>query len=241
MDFPQLDFRTRLREDKLVIGCNIRHSRTSEIGAILRHCGYDWMMTDFEHSPMSTERAYDLHLGAIRAGIMPIARPQRNEPAEIASHLSNGALGVLVPHVNTPDEAARAARSSRYAPKGELSVPGSLPQISYQPGGLDALTRRFNEEVFVVAMIESAEAISHVDAIAATDGIDCVYIGASDLSFDLGIPSMYGHELISDAVKRTCVAARRHGKIAGIGGPRAPSDWSRYVDEGMRFLLTEND
>ncbi len=235
------DFRSRLRNDEIVIGCNVRHSRTSEIGAILRHCGYHWMMTDFEHSPMSTERAYDLQLGAIRAGVLPIARPQRNDPAEIASHLSNGALGVMVPHVNNLEEAQRAARSSRYPPQGVLSVPGSIPQLTYEPGHLARLAQRFNDEVFVVAMIESEEAVGNVDAIAGVSGIDCLYIGASDLSFDLGIPSEYGHPRVIDAVRSTCDAARHHGKVAGIGGPRDPADWRRYTQLGMRFLLTEND
>src|SRR5690606_36039536 len=99
------DFREKLARGELLLGCNVRHSRTPEIGAILRDCGFSWLMLDNEHSPMPSHIGYDIALGALRAGLLPFARVRRNEEAEIASWLTNGALGVVIPHVNSYDEA----------------------------------------------------------------------------------------------------------------------------------------
>lgn len=233
--------RDRLAMDQVALGLNARYSRTSELGAILADCGYHWFFVDAEHSPMPQARAYEMCLGAIRAGVTPIARPRRNEPAEIGAPLSNGAMGVLVPHVNTAEEAARAAHAARFPPAGGLSAPGSIPQFGYQKVPLGEAAERFNREVTVIAMIESAEAVANAEAIAAVDGVDGLFIGASDLTFDMGIHSQYGHDRVTAAVGRVCRAARGEGKFAGIGGVREDADWARYVKLGIRLVLTEND
>ena len=233
--------RRRLAADQVVLGLNARHSRTSEIGAILAACGYSWFFVDNEHSPIPTGVAYEMCLGAIRAGITPFARARVNEAAEIGSWLNNGAMGIFVPHVNTPADAARSARASRYPPDGEMAAPGLVAQRGYDPIPLPEATAWFNENVTVVAMIESEEAVANAEAIAAVDGVDALFIGASDLTFDMGIHSEYGHERVAEAVDAVCRAARGTGKIAGMGGVRENADWARYVASGMRMLLTEND
>ena len=90
-------------------------------------------------------------------------------------------------------------------------------------------------------MIESPEAVANVDAIAATKGVDVLFMGASDLTFEMGIPSQYGHDRVTEAVGKLCAACKKHGKIAGMGGVKEPSDWARYTALGMRVLLSEND
>lgn len=233
-------FRKRLGSGEILVGCNVRHSRTAEIGAILSDCGLSWIMLDNEHSPMPSDTAYDIALGAIRAGVVPFARVRRNEPAEIASCLTNGALGVLVPHVNCAAEAKAAAKASRFPPEGELSVPGSIPQFGYRRSLAEGTTL-FNCEALTAAMIESRVALDEVELIAATPGIDILFIGASDLVYDLGLPGGYGTSELADAVRRTVEAARAHGKHVGIGGLREDEHWKRFVDLGVRMVLTEND
>jgi len=234
------EFRARLGAGELLLGCNVRHSRTSEIGAILRDCGFHWLMLDNEHSPMPSDKIYDIGLAAIRAGVAPLARARQNGPAEIGSHLTNGMLGVIVPHVNTALGAALAAKSCRFPPDGDLSVPGSIPQFGYGRDLAEA-ARLFNRNVLVVVMIESREALANLDSIAATPGIDVLFIGASDLIYDLGIPGDYANPLLSEAVRRVCSAARAAGKFAGLGGIKDDRDWVRFVGFGVQFVLTEND
>ena len=233
--------RSRLAAGQVVLGLNARHSRTSEIGAILASCGYSWFFVDNEHSPIPTGTAYEMCLGAIRSGITPFARARWNDAAEISSWLNNGAMGIFVPHVNTPEEAAHAARAARYPPGGVMAAPGLVPQYGYDPVPLPEATNWFNENVTVVAMIESEQAVANAEAIAAVDGVDALFVGASDLTFDMGINSQYGHERMQRAVETVCQAARDNGKIAGMGGLRENEDWTRYVANGMRMLLTEND
>ena len=232
--------RGRLAAGGLALGSNVRFSRSAEIGPILAACGLHWLMLDYEHSPSSPHLAYDIAMAAIRAGVTPLARPSSHDPAAIAGHLTNGALGLLVPHVETPAQAAGVAKAARFPPRGTLSVPGSMPHFGYGLALPDAC-ERFNAEVIVLAMIESREALANAASIAATDGIDGLFIGASDLLWEMGRPGEYGGSALADAAKRVADAARQAGKCSGIGGPKTDAVWRTVLDAGMRVILIEND
>lgn len=237
---PGTAFRARMRAGELALGSNLRISRSAEAGPILAACGFHWAMIDFEHSPASPHLAHDIALSAIRAGLLPLARPSSHDPHEIAGLLTNGALGLVVPHVDTPDQAAAVARCARFAPRGNLSVPGTMAHFGYDKRLAEACAI-FNEEVVVVVMIESRTAVANVEAIAATPGIDGLFIGGSDLLWDLGLPGRYDAPELLDAVQRTGAAAQRHGLFAGMGGPKEEGPWHGFLRAGMRMILTEND
>lgn len=237
---PGTAFRARLARGEVALGSNLRFARSAEIGPMLADCGFHWVMLDYEHSPASPHLAQDIALGAIRAGLLPLARPATHDPATIAGLLTNGALGLLVPHVETPAQAEAVARAARFAPRGNLSVPGSLPQFGYRLSLAEACAR-FNEEVVVVAMIESRAALRQVEAIAAVEGIDGLFIGASDLLWDLGLPGGYEAPALLEAVEVVVAAARGARKFAGMGGPRGEAPWQGFLAAGMRMVLTEND
>ncbi len=237
---PAARFRARITAGQIALGSNVRFSRSAEIGPMLADCGFAWVMLDHEHSPMTPHLAYDIALGAIRAGVLPLARPASHDAREIAGLLTNGALGVLAPHVETAEQAAAIAAACRFAPRGHLSVPGSLPQFGYRLKLAEACAR-FNDEVVVVAMIESARAVTNVAAIAATDGIDGIFIGASDLLWDLGLPGDYQSRELADAIMTCTAAARTVGKFVGLGGPPLEAVWRSAIESGVRMVLTEND
>jgi len=238
---PTFDFTTRLAAGELVFGLNTPLGRTPEIGPIVRAGGYHWMLIDDEHHPMPVGLAYEIALSAIRAGIFPFVRPRTNAPHDIGAYLTNGAMGVLVPHVNTAEQARAAARACRYPPVGDLSVPGIIVQFGYGQYGLAEAAELFNRHVQCVAMIESREAVANVEAIAAVEGVDGLLIGTSDLCFEMGYPGGYGHPEVVAAIERTCKAARAVGKYVGMGGPKDPADWQRYIGFGVRMVMTEND
>ncbi|GAA4333098.1 2-dehydro-3-deoxyglucarate aldolase [Variovorax defluvii] len=233
-------FKERLARGELLLGCNVRHSRTPEIGAILKDCGYGWLMLDNEHSPMTPHLAYDIALGALRAGLLPFARVRRNDEAEIASWLTNGVLGVVVPHVNSSGEARRASRAAKYPPEGVLSVPGSIPQFGYGIPLAEA-SRRFNQESVTMLMIESEAAVEAVHEIAAVPGTDVLFVGSSDLVFDMGLPGGYDHPRYVAALERIAAAARAHGKAFGVGGVGRDAQWEAVLGLGAQVVLTEND
>lgn len=233
-------FKQRLASGELLLGCNVRHSRTPEIGAILKDAGYSWLMLDNEHSPMTPHLGYDIALGALRAGLVPLARVRRNDEAEIASWLTNGALGVVVPHVNSAEEARRASLSAKYPPEGILSVPGTIPQFGYGIP-LAESSKRFNDESVTVLMIESQAAVDAVEEIAATPYVDVLFVGSSDLVFDLGLPGGYDHPRYIAALEHIAAAARRHGKAFGVGGVGRDAQWEAVLALGASLILTEND
>ncbi|WP_426959001.1 HpcH/HpaI aldolase family protein [Muricoccus radiodurans] len=237
---PGTAFRRHLASGGIALGSNARFSRSPEIGPILAACGFQWLMLDFEHAPAAPHLAGDAALGAIRSGLLPLARPRSHDPAEIAGLLTGGALGVVVPHVETAEQAASVARAARFAPRGALSVPGTLPHFGYHLSLREAC-EVFNEEVVVLVMIESARALSNLDAIASAPGVDGLFIGASDLLWDLGLPGRYDAPELLAAVEAVCEAARRRGLFAGMGGPREEGPWRGFLRAGMRVVLTEND
>jgi 2-keto-3-deoxy-L-rhamnonate aldolase RhmA len=119
-------------------------------------------------------------------------------------------------------------------------VPGSLPQFGDGLKLAEACARS-NAEVVVIAMIESARAAENVSAIAATDGIDGIFIGASDLLWDLGLPGDYQSRELAEAVATYTAAAGAVGKFVGLGGPPVEAVWRAAIDAGVRMVLTEND
>ena len=234
------ELRERMQQGGVALGCNVRISRSAEVGAVLAACGMQWIMLDFEHSPASPHIAGDIALGALRAGIVPFARPSSHDPREIAGLLTNGALGLIVPHVDTAAQAAAVAATARFAPRGVLSVPGSLPHFGYHLPLTEACAR-FNREVMVFAMIESAQALANAPEIAAVPGIDGLFIGASDLLWETGHPGAYAGPVLREAIHRVAGAARDAGKISGMGGPREEAVWQEAIAAGIRFAMTEND
>jgi 2-keto-3-deoxy-L-rhamnonate aldolase RhmA len=231
----------RLRRGEIALGMNVRHSRTSEIAWLLKGCGYHWVFMDDEHSPIPVDRAYDIGLTAMRIGLTPCMRVRTNQPHEIARHLSNGAMGIIVPHVESAEEAECAARACRFPPRGDLSVPGAFPQFGYPTIAAHEATRRMNDLAMVVVMIESGRALEEVEAIAAVEGVDVLFIGLHDLTHDLGLPGQYGHPRVLSAIDRVVAAAGQHGRFAGIGGVKENAMWADCVGRGVRFLLAEND
>ena len=236
-----LDFKSRLARGELVLGLNTPLCRTPEIAPILRAGGYHWMMIDDEHHPMPTGAAYEIALSALRSGVLPLVRPRTNSPHEIGACLTNGALGVCVPHVEDAAQARTASRACYYPPRGALSVPGVISQFGYDRFTLDEAAATFNREVVCVVMIESRQAVANVEAIAAVEGVHGLLIGGSDLCFEMGLPGGYGEPAMADAVRRICNAAYSNGKFVGMGGVKSRDDWQKYIEMGVRMILTEND
>ena len=164
---------------------------------------------------MSFDTLSQMALAAIEAGIFPLVRVPGHDAAPINRALSNGAMGVIAPHVATPEPAAAVARACRFAPLGERSVPGAFPALGYAPLGFDEAAAILNRETLVVVMIESETAIANAEAIAAVDGVDCLFIGCSDLTFELGIPAQYDHPRMLESLKAVAAAAHKQVKAAG--------------------------
>lgn len=232
--------RERLAE-RPCFGMSCRLTRTTDIAAMLRDAGYDWMFLDLEHGPLGFDQICQQALAGVEAGVTPLVRVPDPAPAPIHRVLSNGAMGIIVPHVDDPETAAAIARQCRFPPAGERSVPGLVPQLGYAPISFREAAARLDPLTLCVVMIESARAVEAVDEIAAVEGVDILFVGASDLTFQLGVPSAYGDPRVAEAMARVAEAARRHGKIAGFGGVADAGMARRYIGLGMHFVLAGND
>jgi 4-hydroxy-2-oxoheptanedioate aldolase len=227
--------------DRPCFGISCRLTRTTDIAAMVRDCGYDWMFLDLEHGPLSMDQITQTALAGVEAGVTPLVRMADASPGPIHRVLSNGAMGVIVPHVDDPETAAAVARECRFPPLGNRSVPGIIPQLGYKPRSFADAAKLLDPVTLCAVMIESRAAVAAVDEIAAVEGVDILFVGASDLTFQLGKPSAYDDPEMIGAMERVAAAARKHGKVSGFGGVADAAMARRYIDLGMHFVLAGND
>ena len=233
--------RERLDAGELALGVILRQARTVDIAPIMQSCGYDWLFLDLEHNSMDLDTAVQIAVAALGAGIAPVARVPAGQLWLATRFLDGGGLGVVVPHVDTPDEAREIAQALRYPPLGHRSVAGGLPHFGYAKVGLAETCTAINAATLVVVMLETPTAVANAAAIAAVPGIDCLLIGTNDLAMELGIPGGFADERIAAAYQAVCHACRAHGKFAGVGGIADEALLRRYIGMGVRVVLPGSD
>jgi len=231
----------RLRAGQVSVGFGVLHLRSMAVPALAKAAGYDWLFIDMEHGAFSVQEATQLCMAALPVGIAPLVRVCTDALDEGTRALDNGAQGIIVPHVDTPELARRVAAAFRFPPDGHRSWGGPVASHGFLPPSHEVAQREINREVLIVGMIETAEAVANVDAIAATPGIDCLFIGTSDLTADMGIPGQIGHERVVAAYAAVIAACQKHGKYAGVGGVYDEVWAPRYLRMGARFILAGSD
>jgi 2-keto-3-deoxy-L-rhamnonate aldolase RhmA len=173
--------------------------------------------------------------------VTPIVRVCSGAIDEATRALDNGALGIVMPHVDTAKQARRIADAFRYPPLGSRSWGGPPAVYGYRPPATEEAQKAVNAEILTVVMLESPEAIENAADIAEVDGIDVLFIGTSDLTASMGISGQMGHRKVIDAYQTVGDACRKHGKILGMGGVYDTENASRYVGMGATFILTGSD
>jgi len=231
----------RLALGEVTIGFSVLHSRTVNIAKIAKSCGYDWLWVDAEHGTMSTQTAVDMCIAALDCGITPIVRVPGPEDFHVGKMLDGGAQGIIFPHINNAEEAEQAVRSAKYPPRGHRSHTGAKPQMGFERVSIAASIGLVNENILVGTMLETEEGIRNVEAIAAVEGVDVLFIGTQDLSIDMGIPGELNHQRIRQAYEQMITAALKNGKSAGMGGVYDDSLIPVYIGMGVRFVLAGTD
>ena len=204
--------------------------------------GFDWILIDTEHAPQTPITVQAQIQAAGCTPTTPIVRIARTDPDLIKLYLDMGAMGVVVPFVNTPEEAKIGADSCRYPPRGTRGW-GPHRAAGY---GLneEEYTTTIDDTVIYVPIIESAKAIQNIDDILDVEGVDGCIVGPVDLCISLGIPFQFEHNDYLDALRRVRDAGRRTGKPVGhplIGSLDDEENIRRQVDEGVRLLLVGGD
>jgi 2-keto-3-deoxy-L-rhamnonate aldolase RhmA len=224
--------RRRLRESQPVFGCTIT-SNNLEIAARAASAGFHFLWLELEHSPVTLETVRHVVLATRDSPAVPFARVPVTETWTAKRVLDAGVHGVVFPFVSTPALAKQAAEACRYPPAGRRGSGASLATSCWPDP--DRYHDSADLNIIVVAIVEEASALRHVDQIAATDGIDIVFVGTGDLSFSLGLRGQQSHPQVEEAASHVLAAARRHGKVAGR--PAASAEQTqRYIDEGFLFF-----
>ena len=219
----------------------MRIARSVEIAPLAARWGYDWLFLDLEHSSMPLQVAADISIAALGNGVAPLARVSRRDYVTAARILDAGAWGVLMAHVETGEDAAEMVAELRFPPLGHRSVSYAMAQLGYPSLTATDAAAQFDREATLVAMIESRQAVANAEAIAAVPGVDALFVGANDLSMDLGVAGEFGHDEIAAACVRVVDACRRHGKWPALGGVYAEPLLRRYVGMGMSMVLGGTD
>ncbi|MBS0518316.1 MAG: aldolase [Proteobacteria bacterium] len=241
MGFAVNAAKARLKKNELAIGIGIRLVRNVDIIKVMKAAGYDWLFIDLEHGSMSIETACAIAVAAQDSGIAPIVRVPYGELTMATRVLDGGALGIVIPHVDTAEEAKEIADKLRYPPRGHRSVGGGQAQFDYAPMPLGEMTAKSDDNTLITVMIETPKAVENAEAIASVPGIDCLLVGSSDLSMEMGIPGDTGNPKVQAAVDKVVAACTKHGKWPGMGGAYTEELLKLYTGKGMKFLLSGND
>lgn len=233
--------RERMKKGELALGCGIRQARTVDIAPAMKTAGFDWLFIDCEHNSMTLDMAVQISVTANGYGIAPIVRVPEGQLDMATRVLDGGAMGIVMPHVDTPGQAAAIADRLRYPPVGHRSVAGAAPQMAFEAVPPDEATRMVNDALLVVVMLETPQAIASADAIAAVPGIDVLLIGTNDLTTEMGLPGQIDHPEVTKAYEAVIAACKKHGKWTGMGGVYNPPAMERYIRMGARMVLAGSD
>jgi len=229
--------RRRLLAGGPVFGITLTTS-SLDVAARAATLGFDFLWVEMEHSPITLETLRHIVLATRGLPAVPFARVPVNEVWAAKRVLDAGVCGVLFPFTSTPALARQAVASCRYPPLGCRGSGAGLATSTW-PDTTDYYESA-DCNVLVVAIIEEAAALSHLDAIASTPGLDALFVGTSDLSFSLGCRGRQNEALLDAAIEEIRQAAERHGKA--VGRPARNAEEAReFIDRGFRLFQTASE
>ncbi|OYX41160.1 MAG: 4-hydroxy-2-oxo-heptane-1,7-dioate aldolase [Rhodobacterales bacterium 32-67-9] len=214
MKNPENRFKAALKAGRHQIGIwNSIGGNT--VPEMLAGCGFDWVLVDTEHSPVDVNDVLPA-LQAIAAypETSALVRPAFNDPVLIKRILDHGAQTLLLPYIQSVEEAEAAVRAVRYPPAGIRGVAGLTRASRY--GSVQRYTETASDEICLLLQVETAHAMKSLEAIAAVDGVDGIFIGPADLAASMGHPGNPGHPEVVAAIEAAIGKLKAMGKPAGI-------------------------
>lgn len=232
------EFRARALAREWLTGTfiNLGSPVTTEIAG---NAGYDWLLIDHEHGPGSDETMLHQLQAASATPAVPIVRIAANEAPRFKRALDAGAHGVMVPYISTVADAKAAVAAMSYPPRGYRGV-AKVNRGSGFGQHFEEYYLHAHEWLVLLAQVETPESVANIEAIAAVDGIDILFVGPTDLTYNLGIRDQFDNPLYVDAQNRVVAAARNAGKAAGIL-VHNPALVQRCRDLGFTFVALGSD
>ena len=229
-----------LAQAGVALGTMVFEFDSTGIARAAAAAGAEFVIFDTEHTGWSTDTVRTLVATARGAELVPMVRVPATQYHLIARPLDVGAMGIMVPNVETVEQARTIVRSARYPPAGARGAGFGLAHDDYRGGDALATMRRANEELLLIAQIESVRGLESVEQIAALDGIDVLWIGHFDLTNSMGIPTQFTHPDYLRAVERVVAACVRYGKAAGIMAADVEAA-KQALAQGFRILAYWGD
>lgn len=238
------EFKKQLKAGTPKLGLFV-NSHSPTVTEQLAHSGYDWLLVDTQHGPMGYETLSAMLAGIASGGAKSMVRVggYTDRPG-IQQSLDMGADGVLVPYINTADEARASVSCCRYPTAGTRSV--YFPQRSMNKAGLLGYAGAANDNTICALQVETADCIKNIDEIAAVMGVDMLFLGQNDLCMSMGLyekykfPDMYTSPELNDATNKLIAAAKKNNIILGIflfGTSRV----AEFLEKGFTFVSVGND
>ena len=230
----------RLKAGETAIGTMVQEVTSPAIAQIMHSVGFDFFMIDGEHSPFNPETVN----GIVRVGrlldMSPLVRVRALDYSLIAGYLDSGAMGIMLPRVESPEDAEGLLSYMKYPPVGVRGLSSDAPHSEYQFGPLGEFIEAQNNETLAIVQIERRAAIENLEAIVSVPGVDVALVGPEDLSLSLGVPGQTSHPSVEAAIQRVVDVSTAHGVVPGIhlGSVEALAGWHK---KGMRMLMYNSD
>ena len=234
--FPN-SFKQKLLAGQRLIGCwsSLANAITTEVLGV---AGFDWILLDGEHSPNDVNTFIPQLMALKGSPSAPVVRPTSNNAVELKRLLDAGFYNFLIPFIESEAAAREAVRATRYPPQGIRGV--SVSQRSNRYGTVPDYFKSINDHICVMLQIESRVGVSAAKAIAGVEGVDCVFVGPSDLAADMGHLGNANHPEVQAAIAAVFADAKACGKPTGILAP-VEADARRYMAMGATFVGVGSD
>jgi 2-keto-3-deoxy-L-rhamnonate aldolase RhmA len=235
MDFMPV---RKLREGKSVVGTMVRMIKDPAVAWMAHHAGLGYVMLDLEHGSYTLETVGNIFAAGRALGLGCFVRVPELSRGYVSRIMDAGATGVMVPMLESVEQARQLVAWSKYAPLGDRGFGTIGGHTNYAAAGTEFMARS-NDETLAIAQIETRRAIEEVDAIAAVPGIDALLIGPNDLSISLGCAGDLMGDQLEKAIGRVAAATKKHGKIFGLHGPDALLE--RWIPRGCTLVMNSLD
>ncbi len=232
----------KLREGKRVVGAMVRMVRNPAVAAVAHNAGLDFIMLDLEHGPYAMETVDDVFKVGRTLGLGCFVRVPELAKGYVSRSLDCGATGVMVPMLESVEQAHLLVRWAKYPPlggRGFGGVGGHTDFIGIASDRTPAFMAKANVDTITIAQIETAQAIQNIDAIAAEPGIDALLIGPNDLAISMGCVGDLLGDTVDKAIGKVAAAAKKHGKIFGMHGPDPLTE--RWLPRGLTLVMSNVD
>jgi len=234
----QHDLKQRLKDGDTIIGSFITLG-SPDIVEIVAHAGYDFLVIDTEHGPMSVESTVHLLRASEVQGVPGIVRVTNAGDTTILRSLDIGAAGVQIPQINSAEEAEAVVEASHYHPLGRRGL--AMPRAAaYGALSVREYFQQSHEQTLVIAQCESVEGLANLEEVAKVPGIDVIFLGPFDLSHSLGIPGEVNDPRIKEAERTLVDVCEKNGKAAGIFAVNGEAGRQRIL-QGFRYVTIATD